>query len=216
MSSRNAYINAITDIQNSILRMGSLVEQAVYDSVEALMNNDTMGASQVIMGDDVIDQIYSEVEDRCIKMLATQQPMAKDLRIMFADIKILVNLERMADYAVDIARVAMELSGQPLEVKAFEFIPKMSAVVQQMIKSGLDSYALGDIEKAKEMCLLDDQVDKLFSTSYKELITSMKCDPNAVVRSLFVGRYLERIADHATNIGEEVVFIATGEREELN
>jgi phosphate transport system protein len=216
MSSRNAYINEIRGIQNSILRMGSLVEQAVYDSVVALMSSDTVAASQVILGDDLIDQMYAEIEERCIILLATQQPMAKDLRMIFADIKILVNLERMADYAVDIAQVVVELRGNPVEVQAFEYIPEMAEIVQLMIKRGLDSYSQGDIEKAKEVCLLDDKVDTLFADSYKELIQSMKYNPNAIIRSLFVGRYLERIADHATNIGEEVIFIATGQREELN
>ncbi|NTW04508.1 MAG: phosphate signaling complex protein PhoU [Peptococcaceae bacterium] len=216
MGSRNAYVNEIRGIQNSILRMGSLVEQSVYDSVVALMSSDTVSASQVILGDDLIDQMYAEIEERCIILLATQQPMAKDLRMIFADIKILVNLERMADYAVDIAQVVTELRGHPIEAKAFEYIPEMAGIVQLMIKRGLDSYSRGDIEKAKEVCLLDDKVDRLFADSYKYLIESMKCDPNAIVRSLFVGRYLERIADHATNIGEEVIFIATGQREELN
>lgn len=219
MSPRSEYDKAIKEIQQGISRMGSLVEQAVYDSVQALLNQDSTGASQVIVGDDMIDQLYSEIEDKCVKILATQQPLARDLRIIFTGIKILVNLERIADYTVDIARAAMDLSGHHVNIKPLEHIQKMAALVQKMIKDGLDAYVQSDIEKARAMCELDDEVDHLFSTSFKELIECMKGDPNAVVQSaytLFVGRYLERIGDHATNIGEEVIYIATGERKELN
>ncbi len=216
MGSRNAYEQALKEIQNDILRMGSLVEQAVHDSVQSLMSFDSTAASQVILGDDAIDQLYLEIEDKCIKLVATQQPIAKDLRIIITGIKILVNLERMADYTVDIARTTMELSAFPLNADAFKHIPKMSVWVQKMVKDSLDAYVHSDVEKAMAMCQMDDLVDKVFAEAYKELIENIKGDPNTVVRSLFVGRYLERIADHATNIGEEVIFIATGERKELN
>lgn len=219
MSSRHTYDSAIKEIQLGISRIGSLVEQSVYDSVQALLNLDTTGASQVIIGDDKIDQMYSEIEDKCIKLIAMQQPMAKDLRIVITGIKILINLERMADYTVDIARVTMDLSGYAASVKPLEYIQKMAAIVQKMVKDGLDAYVHGDIEKARAMCELDDDVDHLFSAAFKEFIECAKCDPDLVVQSaysLFVGRYLERIADHATNIGEEVIYIATGERKELN
>lgn len=219
MTSRNSYDMAIKEIKNGILRMGSLVEQSIHDSVQALLNLDTVGASQVIIGDDTIDQLYSEIEDKCVKLVATQQPIAKDLRIIITGIKILINLERMADYTVDIARVAMNLSGYPMNIKPLEYIGKMGTMVQKMVKDGLDAYVHYDVEKAGAMCRLDDEVDRIFSEAFNELIERMKEDPNVVVQSaysLFVGRYLERIADHATNIGEEVIYIATGERMELN
>ena len=219
MVSRNVYDKAIKEILNGILRMGGLVEQAVNNSVQALLKADTAAASRVIAGDDLIDQLFSETEDKCVKLVATQQPMAKDLRIIMTGIKILVNLERMADYTVDIARATMELSVYPVNVKPFEYIQKMAFFVQRMVKDGLDAYVHGDIEKAGAMCRMDDEVDKLFSEAFKELIERMKVDPDVVAQyaySLFVGRYLERIADHATNIGEEVIYIATGERKELN
>lgn len=216
MCPRSAFFNELKEIQSSILRMGSLVEQAVYDSVEATMKHDITVANQVIAGDNAIDQIYADVEERCIKLLATQQPLAKDLRGVFADIKILVNLERMGDYAVDIARLAIELSGEQIDQEKYLYIPKMAKLVQEMINTGLDSYAKSDIEKAKKISEMDDQVDKLFLDLYHELIKTMSNDSSAAVRALFVGRYLERIADHATNIAEEVVFIVTGKWEELN
>lgn len=219
MASRNTYDKALKEIQQGILRMGALVEQSVYESVQSLLILDTAGASRVIMSDDIIDKLYLEIEDKCIKLVATQQPIAKDLRIIMTGIKILVNLERMADYTVDIARATMELSEYPINVKPLQYIQKMAEFVQKMVKDGLDAYVTGDIEKAGAMCQMDDEVDHLFSAAFKEHLQFIQGDPSIVVQStysLFVGRYLERIADHATNIGEEVIYIATGERKELN
>ena len=219
MTSRYSFDRALKDIKSGILRMGKLVEQSIHDSVQSLLKLDSEGASRVIKGDDAIDQLYSEIEDKCMKMLATQQPMAKDLRILMTGIKILINLERMADYAVDIARVTIELGGYPTNIKPLEYIGNMGAITQKMLKDGLDAYVHFDAEKAGAMCRVDDEVDRIYSEAFKELVVRMQEDPNVVVQSaysLFVGRYLERIADHATNIGEEVIYIATGERMELN
>jgi len=219
MTSRYSFDRSLKDIEKSILRMGKLVEQSIHDSVQSLLKLDSEGASRIIKGDDAIDQLYSETEDKCMKMMATQQPMAKDLRILMTGIKILINLERMADYAVDIARVTIELGGYPTNIKPLEYIGNMGAITEKMLKDGLDAYVHFDVEKAGAMCRLDDEVDRIFSEAFKELVVRMQEDPNVVVQSaysLFAGRYLERIADHATNIGEEVIYIATGERMELN
>lgn len=219
MVSRITYDKSLKEIRQGILRMGALVEQAVYNSVQSLLNLDTAGATRVIAGDDAIDKMYLEIEDKCIKLVATQQPIAKDLRIIMTGIKILINLERMADYTVDIARATMELSRYPVDVKPLQYIQKMGGLVQKMVKDGLDAYVHGDIEKAGAMCQMDDEVDHLFSEAFREHLQFIQGDPGMVVQStysLFVGRYLERIADHATNIGEEVIYIATGERKELN
>jgi len=120
---------------------------------------------------------------------------------------------------VDIARVTIELGGYPTNIKPLEYIGNMGAITEKMLKDGLDAYVHFDVEKAGAMCRLDDEVDRIFSEAFKELVVRMQEDPNVVVQSaysLFAGRYLERIADHATNIGEEVIYIATGERMELN
>lgn len=219
MSSRYTYDRELREIRKGILRMGALVEQSVYESVQSLLNLDTDGASRVITGDDIIDKMYIEIEDKCIKLIATQQPIAKDLRIIITGIKILINLERMADHTVDIARVTMELSQYPINVRPLQYIQKMGEIVQQMVKDGLDSYMHSDVEKAGVMCQMDDQVDHLFSEAFREHLRLIQGDSSIMVQStysLFAGRYLERIADHATNIGEEVIYIATGERKELN
>ena len=219
MSSRYTYDRELREIRKGILRMGALVEQSVYESVQSLLKLDTDGASRVITGDDIIDKMYIEIEDKCIKLIATQQPIAKDLRIIITGIKILINLERMADHTVDIARVTMELSQYPINARPLQYIQKMGEIVQQMVKDGLDSYMHSDVEKAGVMCQMDDQVDHLFSEAFREHLQFIQGDPGKMVQStysLFAGRYLERIADHATNIGEEVIYIATGERKELN
>ncbi|MEW6425945.1 MAG: phosphate signaling complex protein PhoU [Bacillota bacterium] len=219
MSPRSAFDKALKELQQDILRMASLVEQAVYDSVQSLVKLDVTGAAQVIMGDEMIDELYLEIEDKCVKLVATQQPIAKDLRIVITGIKILLSLERMADHAVDIARATMCLSGHPLNVKPLEYIPQMARLTQQMIKDGLDAYVHNDVEKARAMCALDDDVDYLFARAFRELINCMMEDPKVVMQSaylLYVNRYLERIADHATNIGEAVIYLVTGERKELN
>ncbi|WP_066634851.1 phosphate signaling complex protein PhoU [Desulfolucanica intricata] len=219
MASRQIFDKALIELQQDILRMASLVEQAIYESVESLMKQDVTLAAQVIMGDETIDSLYWEIEAKIIKLIATQQPMAKDLRIVITGIKILVSLERMADHAVDIARSTMCLSGRPFKVEAVRNIPKMGELAQQMLKDGLDAYVHGDVEKAREMCAGDDEVDYIFDKVFRELMACMKKDPDMVVQGsylLYVSRYLERIADHATNIGEAVVYLVTGERRELN
>jgi len=219
MSLRVNYDIALKEIQQGILKMGSMVEKAVYDSVQSLLNLDTTGSSQVIISDDAIDELFSEIENKCVKLIATQHPLARDLRIIVTGMKILLSLERMADYTVDIARATMCLSGHSMNIKPLEYIPKIAALVQQMTKEGLDAYVNNDIEKAKAMCALDDDVDYLFALVFSELIECMKGDPNVVEQSaylLYISRYLERIADHVTNIGEEVIYLVTGERQELN
>lgn len=219
MSPRDTFDKALKDLQQDILRMASLVEQAVYDSVQSLVKLDVPGAAQVIMGDEMIDGLFGEIEDKCVKLIATQQPIARDLRVVITGIKILLYLERMADHAVDVARSTMCLSGHHLTVKPLEYIPQMARLAQQMIKDGLDAYVHNDVEKARAMCALDDDVDYIFARAFKELTTCMMEDPKVVIQAtylLHVSRYLERIADHATNIGEAVIYLATGERKELN
>lgn len=219
MSPRFSFDRALVELQQDILRMASLVEQSIYDSVQALLKQDVTGAAQVIMGDEMIDELYLEIENKCIKIIATQQPIARDLRVAITGIKILLSLERMADHAVDIARATMCISGHPMNIKALEYIPEMGRIAQQMVKEGLDAYVHGDVQKAREMCGLDDEVDYIFAKMFRELVNLMAKDSDIVMQSaylLYVGRYLERIADHATNIGEAVIYLVTGERRELN
>ncbi|MBF7083186.1 phosphate signaling complex protein PhoU [Desulfallas sp. Bu1-1] len=219
MGGRSAFERQLKEIQQDILRLGSLVEQAVYDSVQALTKLDVAMAAQVIMGDEVVDELCREIEDKCVMIIATQQPMARDLRVAVAAIKIVLSLERMGDHCVDIARATMCLSGHPLRVKPVQYIPEMAGIAQRMVKDSLDAYVSGDVEKAGDMCAMDDDVDFIFNRIFRELIGCIKEDPANAYQSaylLYVSRYIERIADHATNIGEAVIYLVTGERRELN
>ncbi|AQS58329.1 phosphate signaling complex protein PhoU [Desulforamulus ferrireducens] len=218
MSSRLSFDKALADLQQDILRMGSLVEKSIYDGVKSLATQDIILAGEVIEGDDVIDEQRFKIEDKIIKIIATQQPMAKDLRILVTGMRIAISLERMADHSVDIARVTMCLAEEKL-IKPLVSITEMAKLAQQMVKDGLDAYVHSDPEKARAMCKADDEVDHLYHQTYQHLVSYMKRDPATIVQAtylMFVARYLERIADHATNIGEYVIFQATGEWKELN
>ena len=210
----------LKEIQQDILRLGSLVEQALYDSVQALITLDVAAAGQVIMKDELIDQLCLEIEEKCVRVIATQQPMAGDLRMAVTGIKIIISLERMGDHCVDISRATMCLSGGGgLTAHPVEYIPEMADIVQQMVKEGLDAYVSRNVEKAKAMCAMDDLVDFIYNRIFRELIGCVKEHPAnsyQMAYLLYVNRYIERIADHATNIGEAVIYLVTGERRELN
>lgn len=217
-STRHAFDRALEELQQEILRMGSLVEQAIYNSVQSLASQDVSLAEQVIKGDNVIDQMELEIEDKCLKLIATQQPIAGDLRRISTGFKIITDLERMADNSVDIARVTRRLAGQPL-IKPLVDIPRMAALTQQMVKDGLDAYVRGDVDLARSLDKKDDEVDHIYAQVFRELLTYMMEDPKTITQAaylLFVCRYIERIADHATNIGERVVYLVTGQRPDLN
>ncbi len=218
MPTRQSFDKALAELQQDILRMASLVEQNIYNAVQSLVNQNAELAAQVIMGDEDIDRLYWEIENKCVRLIATQQPIARDLRVAITGIKILLSLERMADHAVDIARTTMCLCDRPV-IGAMEYIPRMARVVQQMVKDGLDAYVHGDVEKARIMCGMDDQVDYLFAHIFRDLLQAMREDPGVITQAaylLYVSRYIERIADHATNIGEAVIYLETGEWRELN
>ena len=218
MVTRNAFDRSLEELQQEILRMGSLVETAIYNSVKSLASQDVELAEQVIQGDRIIDQMELEIEDKCLKLIATQQPIAGDLRKISTGFKIITDLERMADHSVDIAKITRRLAGQPL-IKPLVDIPRMAALTQQMAKDGLDAYVRGDVDLARTLNKKDDEVDHIYAQVFRELLTYMMEDPRTITQAtylLFVGRYIERIADHATNIGERVVYLVTGERPDLN
>lgn len=215
---RFSFERALEELQHDILRMGSLVEQAIYDSVQSLAQQDLALAEKVIKGDDIIDDMETEIEDKCVRLLATQQPLATDLRTISAVFKIITDLERMGDHAIDIAKTTKRIANQPL-IKPLIDIPRMAKITQQMVRDGLDAFVKRDVELAKKLCEIDDEVDHIYRQIFRELLTYMMEDPRTISQAthlLFVGRYLERIADHATNIGERVIYLATGERYNLN
>jgi len=218
LTSRSTFDRELNDLKQDILRMASLVERSLFLALDSLLSGDPVAAREVITGDDAIDNLQDDIENQCIKLIATQQPMARDLRVIITGIKIMINLERMGDHAVDIARSAMCVCGQ-MPQKPLEKIPHMARLVQQMVKEGMDAYVHNDVEKARQMCMTDDEVDELYNLTFQDLISYMEEHPQSigcVVYLLMVARYLERIADRATNIAEDVIYLVTGERQCLN
>jgi len=217
-SVRHNFDQALDELQKDILKMGSMVEEAIARAVESLARQDVQLAQAVIDGDEDIDRLEKEIDDRCMKLIATQQPIAGDLRKIGAGLKIIVDLERIADHATDIAKVTLRLANQPL-IKPLIDIPKMAKLAQEEVRGVLDAYVRGDVELAKETCKKDDEIDRLYRLVFDELVEIMQKDPSTITQAthlLFVARYLERIGDHATNIGEGVIYLETGEREDLN
>lgn len=212
------FAKALTELQNDILRMGGLVEEAIAKSIESLEKRDISLAKEVIAGDEVIDNLELKIEGQCMKLIVTQQPMATDLRRIGSGFKIITDLERMADYAGDIADIVTCIAHEPL-IKPLIDIPKMAEITQSMVRDSLDAYVREDIDLVYEMARRDDEVDRLHRQVFDELQVYMSKDPATIYQAtylLFISRYLERIADHATNIGERVLFLVTGERVDLN
>jgi phosphate transport system protein len=209
---RVAFHQQLDELKGDILRLGGLVEDAIRQAVQSLADKDIDLAAKVIEGDDVIDELRNSIEEKCVELIATQQPMAIDLRRLFAGIKIVTNLERMADEAVNIAEVTKAIADKPL-LKPLIDIPRMSDISQRMVRESLDAFVNRDIDLAKKVCGDDIEVDGLYEQIFRELLVFMMEDPRTITRAthlLLVARHLERMADHATNIGEIVIYTVTG------
>jgi len=205
-------------LQVKLHQMGSLVEESIAGAVEALKKQNIALAEKVIAEDDIIDKLELEIEEKCLQLIATQQPMAKDLRRVATLFKMINDLERMADYATDIGRITLRIGNEPL-IKPLVDIPRMALLSQKMVKQALDAYVREDLELALTVARDDDEVDQLHGQIFRELLLIMMENPRTITQAthlLFVSRWLERIADHATNIAEEVVFLVTGEKKLLN
>lgn len=215
---REHFFQKIEDVKHDILRMGGMVESIINDSVNALKEQNIDAAKKIYLDDDKIDAIELEIENKCVSLLALQQPMAKDLRTITTALRIIIDLERMGDHAVNIAKITMEIGKEPF-IKPLVDIPKMAEITQQMVKLSLDSFVNEDINLAKKVAQMDQQVDDLYELVIKDLlniISSNNSAINQVAKLMFVGRFLERIADHTTNICERIIYMVTGELEEIN
>lgn len=215
---RQRFMNQLNELNVKILNMGAMVENIIEVSITALVNRDLEMAEGVYGLDDKIDELELEIEIECMQMLALQQPMAKDLRIIGTALKIITDLERIGDHAVNIARTTIKIGNGPL-VKPLIDIPRMSKLAQDMVSKSLDAFMKEDIELARVVAEEDEAVDKIYEDIYMELIEMMIKKPEIIEQAthlLFIGRFLERIADHATNIGERVIYMVTGERVEIN
>ena len=209
---RSDYDRYLTDLQDDLAEMGRLVEQATQDALRALETQDTGLAQQVIDADDGIDRLQDALESKCVALLATQQPMASDLRAVMSAVHIAVELERMGDYAEGIAKICLRIGDQPL-LKPLIDIPRMAELARRMLNESLQAYAGRDEWLARKVCADDDAVDDLYNQIYRELLTYMLSDPRTIERAtylLWVAHDLERIADRATNIAERVLWLVSG------
>jgi phosphate transport system protein len=211
---RDDFHQELEELSQKLLKMGSLVEERIHKSIKALTEQDSELAAEVINGDDVVDDYENKIEKKCIDLLVLQQPVARDMRQIIVISKIANDLERIADLAQNTARIADELSAEEF-IKPLVDIPKMSRIAQDMVRDGLDAFIDGDQELAAETARRDSEVDRLDDQVLRELLTYMMEDSQMIKqgnRLMFVSRYLERIADHATNICEEVIYMITAEQ----
>jgi phosphate transport system protein len=205
-------------LQDDLISLGSMVEKAITRSLIGLKDRDLHLSRQVVEEDDYIDQQRYQLEEQCIDLIATQQPIAIDLRTLMAVLHIATELERMGDYAEGIAKISVMMGDEP-PLKPLIDIPRMAEKATAMLQHSLDALVNRDEAAAREVCNDDDEVDDLYDQIYRELLTYMIQDPSTIQRAtylLWVAHDLERIADRATNIAERVIFLVTGRLTELN
>jgi phosphate transport system protein len=196
-------------LKEHLLKMASLVEKVISDAVQSLIKRDSELAQRTITSDNVINDLELAIDEMCLKLLALRQPMAIDLRFITASMKIVTDLERMGDQAVNIAERAVSLNQEP-QVKPYIDLPRMAEITQSMVKDVLDAFVKQDSQLARSVCARDDLVDGLKDQVFRELLTYMISDSKTIPRCvhlMIVSRCLERIADHATNIAEDVIFM---------
>jgi phosphate transport system protein len=215
---RTAFERQLTEIQEELLLLASMVDSAIDRSVRALRERDTELARQVITDDIRINDRRYDIEEKCLEMIATQQPLASDLRTIVAALHIAVDLERMGDHAEGIAKVAVMLADDP-PLKPYIDIPKMAEAAQRMLHGSLEAFKERDAAKARAVSNQDDEVDALYDLVYRELIDHMVAEPHNIERAThltWVAHNLERIADRVTNICERVVYLVEGKIQEMN
>lgn len=202
----------LQELRHQLLEMGGLVEQQIADAMRALVERDDAFARQVIERDRTVNRMEVQIDEICLRLLALHQPAARDLRLITTALKITTDLERVGDMAENICERVIELSREP-QLKPLIDLPRMGSIAQRMLRQSLDAFVREDTELALQVCEQDDEVDRLAAQLLRELLTFMMEDPHTISRALrltFVSKYLERIADHATNISEMVVFMVKG------
>jgi phosphate transport system protein len=217
LHTRGALERELERIRSDILRLGSMVERAIERSIQALKERDPDLAQQVINDDAEINQLRYAIEEHCLELIATQQPAARDLRLVIAATHLAVELERMADHAAGTAEITQRIYQEPL-LKPLIDLPIMAKVAQEMIHAALDAFVAFDADAAQAVAARDDEIDNLYQQVFRELLTYMLEDPRNISRAtylLWVAHNLERIGDRVTNVCERVVFMATGKLEEL-
>ncbi len=215
---RQTFEHELEELFQDLLYMGGLVKKTIQKAVNSLKTHDLEGAREVIEKDDVIDELELKIEEKCMSLIARQQPMARDLRKIGTALKIITDLERIADHSTDIARITLRIGDEP-HIKPLVDIPRMAEIAQDMVNKALEAFIHEDVGLAHEVCNLDDSVDQLHNQIFRELLTYMLEDTKNIKQAthlLFVSSSLERIGDHATNLGEWLIYMVTGKRKELN
>ena len=217
METRTAFHKRLREIQDDVLAMGSMVSKAMLRSIDALKNRELELSHQIVTDDKKINQKRFEIEEKCIELIATQQPMASDLRIILAVLNIVSEVERIGDYAEGIAKIAIMIGDEP-PLKPLIDIPRMAEMTVDMLRRSLDAFVNRDAEAAKNISTEDDSIDHLYDQVFRELLVFMAEDPKTITRAtrlIWVAHNLERAADRVTNICERVVFVVTGKMEEI-
>ena len=218
MEIRTAFHKRLREIQDDILIMGSMVTKATMLAIEALQNRDLAIAKQIIADDDKINRKRFDIEEKCIQLIATQQPMASDLRTIVAVLNLITELERIGDYAAGNAKIAIMIGNEP-PLKPLIDIPRMAEKTVDMLNRSLKAFIDHDVEAARKISAEDDFIDNLYDQVFRELLTFMAEDPKTITRAtrlIWVTHNLERSADRVTNICERIVFMVTGKMEESN
>lgn len=202
----------LADLRAQILRMGALVEEQIEGSIKALVDRDVDLASRIIERDALVNALDVEIDENCMKLLALQAPTAGDLRFVTTAMKISTELERMSDLAENICERVIELNEEP-QLKPYIDIPRMASCTMKMVRECLDAFVRSDAALARKVCADDDFVDNLTHQLFRELLSFMIENPGTITRAIrltFIGKYLERIADHATNVSELVIYMVEG------
>lgn len=210
---RNRFDRQLVQLNNELIEMGGMIEKAISDTVKALVNQDIELASNVIEYDEEIDHQEREIEQLCLKLLLRQQPVAKDLRLISAALKMITDMERIGDHATDISEITIELSKESY-IKKLDHIQQMAKETMVMLVQSVEAFVNKDMDKARAVIVHDDVVDDLFNKVKAELIAMIHEDVNAGEQAsdlLMAAKYFERIGDHATNISEWVIFSITGQ-----
>lgn len=202
----------LVELNKKVLRLGSMVEKAISDSIKSLVERNSALAIDTIDNDPQVNALDVEIDEECIRLVALRQPCAGDLRLITTAMKITTDLERIGDLAVDICERALELNEEP-QLKPYIDIPRMAEIAQNMVRDALDAFVKRDSALARDVLIRDDIVDQLNYQVFNELLLFMIQDPKTISRAVkitYISKYLERIADHATNIAEMVVYLVEG------
>ena len=214
---RKLFEQHLHELQDHILVMGSMVETSIYRSMDSLKNRNLELAQKVIDDDDQIDLKRYEIEEECIDLSITQQPMAGDLRIIIAVLNIIIDLERIADHAAGISKIAVMLGNEP-PLKPLVDLPRMAEMTGGMLRRALTAFINHDTSESVKICSEDDNIDNLYDQVFRELLVYMAEDPKSITRAtrlIWVAHNLERSADRVTNIAERVIYLVTGKHEDL-